>query len=36
MTIVLTLGVVLLALVCFMGKWFPTDIPAIAIMVIPK
>ncbi|PSN17155.1 SLC13 family permease [filamentous cyanobacterium CCP5] len=34
MTIVLTLGVVLLALVCFVGEWFPADITAIAVMVI--
>ena len=34
MTIVLTLGVVLLALVCFVGEWFPADVTAIAVMVM--
>lgn len=34
MTILLTLGVVMLALVCFVGEWFPADITAIAVMVI--
>ena len=34
MTVVLTLGVVLLALICFVGEWFPADVTAIAVMVI--
>ncbi|MBE9078223.1 SLC13 family permease [Romeria aff. gracilis LEGE 07310] len=34
MTIIMTLGVVLLALICFVGEWFPADITAIAVMVI--
>ena len=34
MTIVLTLGVVLLALVCFVGEWFPADVTAITVMVM--
>jgi di/tricarboxylate transporter len=34
MTIVLTLAVVLLALVCFVGEWFPADVTAIAVMVL--
>lgn len=34
MTIVLTLAVVLLAIVCFIGEWFPADVTAIAVMVI--
>ncbi len=33
MTIVLTLSVVVLALVCFVGEWFPADITALAVMV---
>lgn len=34
MSILLTLGVVLLALVCFVGEWFPADITAITVMVL--
>ena len=34
MTLVLTLAVVLLALVCFGGEWFPADVTAIAVMVV--
>jgi len=34
MTLVLTLAVVLLALVCFVGEWFPADVTAIAVMVV--
>jgi hypothetical protein len=34
MTIALTLGVVLLALILFVGEWFPADITAITVMVI--
>jgi di/tricarboxylate transporter len=34
MTIFLTLGVVALALVCFVGEWLPIDITAITIMVL--
>jgi di/tricarboxylate transporter len=34
MTVVLTLGVVLLALVCFVGEWFPADVTAITVMVM--
>jgi di/tricarboxylate transporter len=33
MTIVLTLGIVVLALVCFVGEWFPADVTAIIVMV---
>jgi di/tricarboxylate transporter len=33
MTIVLTLSVVVLALVCFVGEWFSADITALAVMV---
>jgi di/tricarboxylate transporter len=34
MTIALTLAVVLLALVCFVGEWFPADVTAIVVMVV--
>jgi len=34
MTIALTLAVVLLALVCFVGEWFPADVTAISVMVL--
>jgi di/tricarboxylate transporter len=34
MTIGLTLAVVLVALVCFVGEWFPADVTAIAVMVL--
>lgn len=34
MTIALTLAVVLLALICFVGEWFPADVTAIAVMVL--
>lgn len=34
MTIALTLGVVLVALVCFVSEWFPADVTAIAVMVL--
>jgi di/tricarboxylate transporter len=34
MAMILTLAVVLLALVCFVGEWFPADITAIAVMVL--
>ncbi|WAL62772.1 SLC13 family permease [Thermocoleostomius sinensis] len=34
MTIALTLGVVVLALVCFVGEWLPVDITAIGIMLL--
>ena len=33
MTIVLTLGIVVIALICFVGEWLPADITAIAVMV---
>ncbi|MEB3209989.1 MAG: SLC13 family permease [Leptolyngbyaceae bacterium] len=33
MTIILTLGIVGLALVCFVGEWFPADVTAIVVMV---
>ncbi|MEB3219552.1 MAG: SLC13 family permease, partial [Nostocales cyanobacterium 94392] len=34
MSIFLTLIVVILALICFIGEWFPVDITAIAVMVL--
>lgn len=34
MTIFLTLGIVVVALICFVGEWFPADVTAIMIMVI--
>ncbi|MEA5598348.1 SLC13 family permease [Rivularia sp. UHCC 0363] len=34
MSIFLTLTVVILALICFIGEWFPVDITAIAVMVL--
>jgi di/tricarboxylate transporter len=34
MTLILTLATVLLALVCFVGEWFPADMTAIAVMVV--
>lgn len=34
MTILLTLGVVVLALVCFIGEWLPVDLTAIAVTVV--
>lgn len=34
MTIALTLGIVVLALVCFVGEWLPVDITAIGIMLL--
>ncbi|MFM7423798.1 MAG: SLC13 family permease, partial [Elainella sp.] len=33
MNIVLTLGIVVLALICFIVEWFPIDITAIGVMV---
>ena len=32
MAIALTLGIVVLALVCFVGEWFSADITAIGVM----
>jgi di/tricarboxylate transporter len=34
MAIALTLGVVVLALVCFVGEWLPVDITAIGVMLL--
>ncbi|NET59106.1 MAG: SLC13 family permease, partial [Symploca sp. SIO2E6] len=34
MTIVLTLSIVFLTLICFLFEWFPVDITAIAVMVV--
>ena len=34
MTLILTLATVLLALVCFVGEWFPADVTAIVVMVV--
>lgn len=34
MTIILTLSVVVLALICFIGEWFPSDITAILVTVV--
>lgn len=34
MSILLTLGVLALALVCFISEWFPADITAIGVMVL--
>jgi di/tricarboxylate transporter len=34
MTIFLTLGVVVLALICFIGEWLPVDITAIIVTVV--
>lgn len=34
MSIFLTLGVVVVALICFIGEWFPIDITAIGVMVV--
>jgi hypothetical protein len=34
MTIALTFGVLLLALICFVFEWLPVDITAIAVAVV--
>ena len=34
MQILLTLGVVLLALICFIGEWLPVDLTALVVMVV--
>ncbi|PSB61544.1 SLC13 family permease, partial [filamentous cyanobacterium CCP1] len=33
MTIAMTLSVVVIALICFIGEWLPVDITAIAVMI---
>ncbi|GAB4369245.1 MAG: SLC13 family permease [Elainellaceae cyanobacterium] len=34
MSVAITLGVLVLALICFVGEWLPVDITAIAVMVL--
>jgi len=34
MTILLTKSIVVLALICFVGEWFPADVTAIVVMVV--